>query len=250
MKRILGSLPLTLALLVAAPASMAGIRVYAEKDYKGDSIEIDKAIKDLRELDFDDRISSLQADEAWLVCSAPKFKGDCREVEGEHVSLRDEGLNDRITSLRPAKKQDEKKGEKETGTNEEPVVLTAAAPAPAPAPAATPAPEWWGGAVDSTAFAEVRRAGRGGRVRIQVFEEREYVGRWRRFTGPVSELDLAGGPLVIRSAILENGPWEICTQPAFQGDCRILHDSTVDLDDWSERIGSLRPAQAEAAQAH
>ena len=101
----------------------------------------------------------------------------------------------------------------------------------------------------SATFAEVRRAGRGGRARIQVFEERDYIGRWRRFTGPVPELDLAGGPLVIRSAILENGPWEICTRPAFEGDCRILHDSTVDLADWSERIGSLRPAQAEAAQA-
>ena len=96
------------ALALTATQAAGGIKVYVNKDYDGASIEIDSAVPDLRKLDFDDRISSLQADERWLVCSAPKFKGDCREVEGGLVNLRAEGLNDRITSLKPAKKNKHK----------------------------------------------------------------------------------------------------------------------------------------------
>ena len=139
---------LGLALALAATQAGAGIKVYTDRNYGGASIQIDSAVPDLRKLDFDDRISSLQADEKWLVCSAPKFKGDCREVEGGLVNLRQEGLNERISSLRPAKKGDEKhhkdkekdkeKTEK-TGRNSMPV--------PAATPAAAPALEWWGGSV-------------------------------------------------------------------------------------------------------
>jgi hypothetical protein len=91
------------ALALTATQAGAAIKVYVDKEYSGASIEIDSAVPDLRKLDFDDRISSLQADERWIVCSAPKFKGDCREVEGGLVNLRAEGLNNRITSLKPAK---------------------------------------------------------------------------------------------------------------------------------------------------
>ena len=99
---------LGLALVVTATQAGAGIKVYTDKNYGGPSIQIDSAVPDLRKLDFDDRISSLQADEKWLVCSAPRYTVDCREVEGGLVNLRAEGLNERISSVRPAKKGDEK----------------------------------------------------------------------------------------------------------------------------------------------
>jgi hypothetical protein len=233
MKRILFVLTLGLVVALAGPRASAGIKVYVDKDYKGDSIEIDAAIPDLRKLDFDDRISSLQADERWLVCSAPRFKGDCREVEGGVVNLRQEGLNDRITSLKPMKQKGSKRAkEREEGERSEldaPVVHLASASAE----------EWWGGSTEGTAF---RATSTGGRPHIQVFEERDYSGRWSRFHGPVADLERRDAPGVIRSVILENGPWEICSRPAFEGDCRILRDSTEDLDEWSDRIASLRPA--------
>ncbi|HEX5043250.1 MAG TPA: beta/gamma crystallin-related protein [Candidatus Polarisedimenticolaceae bacterium] len=133
-----------LALALVASQALAGIKVYTDKNYGGASIQIDSAVPDLRKLDFDDRISSLQADEKWLVCSAPKFKGDCREVEGSLVNLRAEGLNERISSLRPFKKGDEKKSkpkdkeetEKSEGRSDQIPVAT---------PASAKASEWWGG---------------------------------------------------------------------------------------------------------
>jgi hypothetical protein len=103
MKRIVPFCLLALAVAVAAPRAAASIKVYVDKEHQGESIQIDSAVPDLRKMDFDDRISSLQADERWLVCSAPRYKGDCREVEGSLLNLRKEGLNDRITSLKPIK---------------------------------------------------------------------------------------------------------------------------------------------------
>jgi len=132
-----------LALALAVTQAGAGIKVYTDKNYAGASIQIDSAVPDLRKLDFDDRISSLQADEKWLVCSAPKFKGDCREVEGSLVNLRAEGLNERISSLRPFKKGDEKKSHKakdETEKSESKIDKTTPTAIPASAPVT-----WWGG---------------------------------------------------------------------------------------------------------
>ena len=137
---------LVLVLVVAATQAGAGIKVYTDKNYGGPSIQIDSAVPDLRKLDFDDRISSLQADEKWLVCSAPRFKGDCREVEGSLVNLRAEGLNERISSLRPAKKGDEKhhkKDKDETEKSEHKSDRTT----PMATPASAKATEWWGGSI-------------------------------------------------------------------------------------------------------
>ena len=133
--RFPGIFVLALVLGAALPAPSAGIKVYVDKEYKGASIQIDSAIPDLRKLDFDDRISSLQADERWLVCSAPRFKGDCREVEGSLLNLRQEGLNDRITSLRPVKQKGKRAKDREEGAKSQ----------VPPAKPATVAREWWGG---------------------------------------------------------------------------------------------------------
>ena len=113
----------------------------------------DSAVPDLRKLDFDDRISSLQADERWLVCSAPRYKGDCREVEGSLINLRDEGLNDRITSLRPAKKGKAKKDEAEPEKKEK---TGKAEPKTGPATAAAEE-EWWGQPIQASAQPPKRR---------------------------------------------------------------------------------------------
>jgi hypothetical protein len=134
---------LGLALLVSATEALAGIKVYVDKNHNGASIQIDSAIPDLRKLDFDDRISSLQADETWLVCSAPRYKGDCREVEGSLVNLREEGLNDRITSLRPAKQKGKSKKDEAASEKKEKAQKQ---PAPAVVPAVARPMEWWGGA--------------------------------------------------------------------------------------------------------
>ena len=142
---------LGLVLVLTASQAEAGIKVYVDKNHNGASIQIDAAVPDLRKLDFDDRISSLQADERWLVCSAPRYKGDCREVEGSLVNLREEGLNDRITSLRPAKQ----KGKSKKGPDESEKKEKAEKPLTGTATAA--AEEWWGEPIQAAAQPQRRR---------------------------------------------------------------------------------------------
>ena len=99
MKAAVGTLLLTA--IFAVPAA-ADIRVWSERDRQGDGREIRRAVRDLRNYDFDDQISSLEADEAWEVCTEPLYRGDCRIVQGVVPNLRMLGLNNRITSMRKA----------------------------------------------------------------------------------------------------------------------------------------------------
>jgi len=62
-------------------------------------------VRDLRNYGFDDRISSLETDEAWEVCTEPLYRGDCRIVQGVVPNLRMLGLNNRITSMRRASEE-------------------------------------------------------------------------------------------------------------------------------------------------
>jgi hypothetical protein len=91
-----------LASALAALPVAADIRVWTERDHQGEERRVRREVRDLKHVDFDDRISSLQADERWLICSEPLFRGDCRVVEGTVLNLRDLGLNNRITSMRRA----------------------------------------------------------------------------------------------------------------------------------------------------
>ncbi len=102
MKAAVGTLLLTA--IFAVPAA-ADIRVWSEKDRQGDGREIRRAVRDLRNYGFDDRISSLETDEAWEVCTEPLYRGDCRIVQGVVPNLRMLGLNNRITSMRRASEE-------------------------------------------------------------------------------------------------------------------------------------------------
>ena len=99
MKAAVGTL--LLAAIFAVPAA-ADIRVWSERDRQGDGREIRRAVRDLRNYDFDDRISSLETDEPWEICTEPLYRGDCRIVQGIAPNLRMLGLNNRITSMRKA----------------------------------------------------------------------------------------------------------------------------------------------------
>jgi hypothetical protein len=102
MKAAVGILLLTATFAVPAAAD---IRVWTERDRQGDGREVRRAVRDLRNFGFDDRISSLETDEPWEVCTEPLYRGDCRIVQGVVPNLRVLGLNNRITSMRRASEE-------------------------------------------------------------------------------------------------------------------------------------------------
>ena len=82
----------------------AGITVFEDPDFRGDSVSFRDEIPDLRQHRLNDHISSLhvEGNQAWEVCRDVHFGGGCRVVTGSIDDLRQEGWNDRISSLRPA----------------------------------------------------------------------------------------------------------------------------------------------------
>lgn len=252
--------------LIASPAA-AEIHVWKEKDQQGQHRRIRRAVRDLKNLGFDDAISSLQADERWQVCSEPLYRGDCRLVEGTVPNLRLLGFNNRITSMRPAppeadspaepepeleaeraatsaRRAPEPKPEPEDGTvlpdakswrTPPPAASAAERPAPSPAPSAR---EWWRGEEDAAVFAAPGEKVRRKRApRIELYAEANYGGRRLRLDRPIQDVADLGQP--VASLLVRSGTWEVCSRPGFQGDCTTLDAKAEGLA--QAGIGSLRP---------
>jgi hypothetical protein len=80
--------------------------------------------------------------------------------------------------------------------------------------------------------------GEGGR--LELFDKRNFGGKSSALVSPSPYL----GSMAGRSESLRlSGRWQICDQPEFRGNCRILSDNVPDLDriGWKNRIQSARP---------
>jgi|CXWL01.1.fsa_nt_gi hypothetical protein len=78
----------------------AGIELFVDIDYRGASLEVDEDVADLRDLDWNDRVSSVRVhDGVWELCRDKDYR-DCHEVDSDAPDLRRLGGNDAISSLR------------------------------------------------------------------------------------------------------------------------------------------------------
>lgn len=79
----------------------SAVTLFKDPNFRGGAIDIDYAVRNLKELRFNDTASSISIQSGtWLLCEDPDFRGRCEVVNGgvEHLSVF--GLNDRITSLK------------------------------------------------------------------------------------------------------------------------------------------------------
>lgn len=83
------------------PNSASGLSVYDEPRFRGERVFIGGSTPDLKELGFDNRISSVRlVGGVWDLCSEPNFRGRCLRVTGEIVSFAGTGLDNGISSIR------------------------------------------------------------------------------------------------------------------------------------------------------
>ena len=217
----------------------SGIVLWTEKDQQGEVRRIKRAVSDLRRFRLDDKVSSLHADERWLVCSEPAFRGDCREVYGTVANLRLLGMNNRITSLRPIRN--------------EPIVRSVPRPSPAPPrsrpsarqpahvePRPGPEAEWWQGPEAGVRFEDVTKPPRSARPQVYVFGRPDYRGQRLRIEEPVADLGQLDLGLEAGSVLVRRGRWEICSRPQFQGECRPIPAEKRGIAE-IVLAGSLRP---------
>lgn len=86
--------------------------LYADPGGYGRAISINRPVRHLNDLRFNDIVSSLEVRSgAWLACSDPDFRGRCRVIEGRIHTTKPLGLNDNITSLRPLERGDGRRGD-------------------------------------------------------------------------------------------------------------------------------------------
>lgn len=76
--------------------------VYRDANYNGPSVALDRGIRNLKSIGFNDKISSIriQGRGAWLVCDRSDYQGRCIRVNDVR-NMRDLRMNDDISSMRP-----------------------------------------------------------------------------------------------------------------------------------------------------
>lgn len=242
-----------LSIPLAALPARADIRVWSERDTQGEERHLRRVVRDLRHLDFDDTISSLRADEPWLVCSEPLFRGDCRVVEGTVANLRLLGMNNRISSMKPAPSPElpapppplpvapKRVAPQEPSAARSRPPIPSTPPDPQARDRAVPRPvEWWQGEGGApVAAARDRGSRRGSMPLIEIFEKPRQRGHRIRLEGPIANVTDLGYP--VRSLVVRDGSWQVCSLPSFQGDCRVVDASSETMANGMV-IASLRPA--------
>ncbi|WP_340691379.1 beta/gamma crystallin-related protein [Hyphomonas sp.] len=79
----------------------SGVVLHADAGFRGEAIEVAGAIPDLKQMRFNDRVSSISVRSgAWEVCTDANFRGRCATIDTSVSRLNDLRLNDNVSSLR------------------------------------------------------------------------------------------------------------------------------------------------------
>lgn len=75
--------------------------IFKHPDFRGSALSINGPVYNLRELGFNDTVSSIDVRGAWEICVDPDFRGRCVVIDGPTSHLSQIRMNDNITSMRP-----------------------------------------------------------------------------------------------------------------------------------------------------
>lgn len=75
--------------------------IFKHPEFRGAALSIDGPVYNLRELGFNDTVSSIDVRGAWEICVDPDFRGRCVVIDGPTSHLSQIRMNDNITSMRP-----------------------------------------------------------------------------------------------------------------------------------------------------
>ena len=196
------------ACTTACGAAMAAgeITVYKQQRFTGDSLPLKEATLDLSRVNFHDQISSIVVHSgAWEVCTQPNFRGDCVVLRPGAYPALETRINHRIESVREA-----------------PLYALR-----------EPADEAHSGKATERVAA------------LEVFAARGFKGRIQRVHRDVPVLLETGFDASALSLVVRDGTWQGCTEPGYQGVCRIFAPGRYqDLDAFGTRIVSLKRLDA------
>jgi hypothetical protein len=196
-----------------------GMIIYEHMDFSGSRITLDGAVRDLRDIGWNDRISSFQIPRGgWEVCRGVNYK-NCEVVDRNHDDIRNLanfGWNDRISSLRPVTGKYARRHDRDDD-DQYPVLDE-----------------------------DDRKTG------IKVFEHTRYRGEGRVFKHSVADLRNKDWNDTISSVKVRTGRWEICRGIKFRN-CEIAKpgdriENLAEWEGWNDAISSLRLIDEEAEE--
>ncbi len=208
MKRI--ALHAAVASLVAIGAAQAAeITIYKQPNFSGGELTLRDSRTDLRPSGFTDQASSAVVRSGrWQVCTWPNFQGDCMTLEpGQYASL-DPKVFHRIESMRPIDVVAENDSTFPRGER---------------------------------GYGEHRgyRGYRGGD--IEMYAGTAYRGRRMRLSEDRDALGDDRYGLGISSLVVNEGTWQLCTRPGYEGRCEVFEPGSYpDIGRINNRVASVR----------
>lgn len=206
------------AMLAAGAAQAAEMTIYKQPNFSGDALTIRGDATDLSGRNFQDQVSSIAIHSGrWQVCTQPNFQGDCTTLErGQYASL-DSRLNHRIESIREISnvarnERDDRYADNRYGE-----------------------PRYGDDRYGDN------RYGAGPGASVELFDGPDFRGRRVPVNRDIDSLARRGFDQQASSMVINEGTWQVCTQPGFEGTCRVFREGQyADLRRFDNRIGSLR----------
>jgi hypothetical protein len=220
MKRLFAAAAVLATLTQAAFAGE--ITLFADGDFRGGRVTLQRDARDLNEVGMNDRVSSLIVRSGtWLLCEHRDFGGRCAEFgPGEYRGLPD--FNDAASSVREVGRGgyrgNDDRGNDDRGGyrgNDE-----------------RRGQGWHEG--------RGRRGGGGGGA-VELFENQGFEGRRAGVDSDFRSLEGAGFNDRASSVIIREGRWEFCEHADFRGQCIVLGPGEyATFERLNDRVSSMR----------
>jgi beta/gamma crystallin len=211
-----------LAAALLAGTAYAEMTLYKQPNFTGDALTVRGGKSNLKPDGFYDNVSSIVIKSGrWQVCTQPDYNGDCVTLErGQYPQLA-QNLNHRIESVRelnPPVAKDER------------------------------------GTRDQARYAEDRRGDRRDREHwlaqndrwsrgdaVELYGQQDFRGRSLRVNRDADTLEESGLEDRVSSLVVNEGRWQVCTRPGYEGVCRVFEPGRYPyLGRLNDRVGSLK----------
>ena len=215
MKRLLAAAAVLATLTHTAFAGE--LTLFADSDFRGARVTVQSDVRDLRQLNFNDRVSSVVVRSGtWELCQDSNFGGRCAQFgPGEYRTLPD--FNDAVSSLREVRgpgawRDGDRDGDREARRE-----------------------EW-----REERHEERREEMRGGGA-VELFAGPRFEGPEVALNGDMPSLNDVGFRDRAVSMIIHEGRWEFCEHREFRGQCVVYGPGRYPfLEGMNNRISSMR----------
>ena len=207
----------------AALAQAAGLTLYSQPGFAGRPLSLDSDAASLGSSGLQDQASSAVVDFGrWQVCTQPDFKGDCMILERGRYDRLDPRVYHRVESARRVADEerrgdrysyDERRGDRNSNDERRGDHYS---------PYSYESGGFGGGSIALFAASAFR-----GHL-MDVDHDMPRLGRDRNSMG-------------VSSVVVNDGTWELCSEPRFQGDCQTFEPGRYrDIGRFHNQVGSIR----------